>query len=223
MSEPVERPIDADWDDSAANARGARDGRRSIPAQGRFDHAADQRPTRAAVDGAAATARPASIRVAPGRWSAGRMVATLAGSASWSPAGPLAAGRAAAATPAHDIASVQALYADDLLARVNAERAARSSPGQPVPALTMAPGSTPPPRPGRTTSPRPASCRTPRCRLRARPVADQMCVMAANSGDSGNGYWPGDGSDGMEAAYMASAGHRQNMLERRVRDGRASA
>ncbi len=36
-------------------------------------------------------------------------------------------------------------------------------------------------------------------RLRRRPAPTQVCVMAANSGDSGNGFWPGDGSDGMEA------------------------
>ena len=53
------------------------------------------------------------------------------------PAGPLAAGRAAAAPVAHDVASVENLYANDLLARVNAERAARTSPGQPIPPLTM--------------------------------------------------------------------------------------
>ena len=39
-----------------------------------------------------------------------------------------------------------------------------------------------------------------------------MCELAGNSGSSGNGIWPGDGSDGMEAAYMSSPGHRQNML-----------
>ena len=37
-------------------------------------------------------------------------------------------------------------------------------------------------------------------------------MLAGNTGVSGNGYWPGDGSDGMENAYMTSAGHRQNML-----------
>ncbi len=44
------------------------------------------------------------------------------------PAGPLTATRAAATTPAPDMASVQSIYATDLLARVNAERAARSRP-----------------------------------------------------------------------------------------------
>ena len=42
--------------------------------------------------------------------------------------------------------------------------------------------------------------------------ATQVCVFAANSGSTGYGYWPGDGSDGMDAAYMASTYHRQNEL-----------
>ncbi len=141
------------------------------------------------------------------------MVASLAVLGVLVPAGPLAAGGAAAATPAHDLASIQALYAGDLLDRVNAERAARSSPGQPVPPLVMVAGlnaaaqawsnylaST-----GEVEDPSLAGCGSD-------PGPDQMCVMAANSGDSGNGFWPGDGSDGMEAEYMNSAGHRQNML-----------
>ncbi len=41
---------------------------------------------------------------------------------------------------------------------------------------------------------------------------NQICVFAANSGSSGSGFWPGDGSDGMDGDYMASAGHRQNEL-----------
>ncbi len=43
-------------------------------------------------------------------------------------------------------------------------------------------------------------------------AANQVCVFAANSGNTGYGYWPGDGSDGMDGSYMASAGHRQNEL-----------
>jgi len=46
----------------------------------------------------------------------------------------------------------------------------------------------------------------------AQPAPSQICVLAANSGNSGNGAWPGDGSDGMHGDYMASAGHRQNLL-----------
>ena len=44
------------------------------------------------------------------------------------------------------------------------------------------------------------------------PTAGQVCELAGNSGNSGNGLWPGDGSDGMESAYMSSPVHRQNML-----------
>ncbi len=141
------------------------------------------------------------------------MVASLAVLGVLVPAGPLAATRAAASTPAPDLASVQALYAADLLARTNAERAVRSSAGQPVPPLTMVAGlnaaaqawsnyiaST-----GVVEDPPLSGCGSD-------PTPDQMCVLAANSGDTGNGYWPGDGSDGMEADYMSSAGHRQNML-----------
>ena len=36
--------------------------------------------------------------------------------------------------------------------------------------------------------------------------------MAANAGDSGSGFWPGDGSDGMEQDFMTSTDHRQNEL-----------
>jgi len=36
------------------------------------------------------------------------------------------------------------------------------------------------------------------------PGPQQICELAGNSGSSGNGLWPGDGSDGMEAAYMSS-------------------
>ena len=129
------------------------------------------------------------------------------------PVGPLATSRAAATTPALDIGSVQSVYATDLLARVNAERAARSGPGQPVPPLTMVAGLNAAAQAwanyiaatGVVQDPSLPGCGYA-------PSPSQMCVMAANSGSSGNGYWPGDGSDGMEAAYMASAGHRQNML-----------
>ena len=62
------------------------------------------------------------------------------------------------------------------------------------------------------TSPPRASCRTRPPPAAGTPTPSQMCVIAANSGTTGNGYWPGDGSDGMEAAYMASARHRQNLL-----------
>ena len=129
------------------------------------------------------------------------------------PTGPFGPGRAAAASVANDVASVQNLYANDLLARVNAERAARTSPGQPIPPLVMDAGlnsaaqawadhiaST-----GVVQDPPLAGCGST-------PSSTQLCVMAGNAGDSGTGFWPGDGSDGMESEYMNSAGHRQNML-----------
>ena len=47
---------------------------------------------------------------------------------------------------------------------------------------------------------------------RAGGAPSQVCVFAANSGSTGYGFWPGDGSDGMDGDYMASAGHRQNEL-----------
>jgi len=52
------------------------------------------------------------------------------------PAGPLSTGRATASAP-QSLGSVEALYAADLTARINAERSARSSGGQPVPTLQV--------------------------------------------------------------------------------------
>ena len=111
------------------------------------------------------------------------------------------------------IGTVQALYSQDLLARINAERGARNSASQPIPPLAVDPGlaataqswsahlaST-----GVVQDPSMAGCGPA-------PTAGQVCELAANSGDSGTGPWPGDGSDGMEGAYMSSPGHRQNML-----------
>ncbi len=119
--------------------------------------------------------------------------------------------RPAASAPS--IGAVQTLYSQDLLARINAERATRNSPNQPVPELAVDPGlaaaaqswsahlaST-----GVVQDPSLAGCGPA-------PTAGQVCELAANSGDSGTGPWPGDGSDGMEGAYMSSASHRQNML-----------
>ena len=116
-------------------------------------------------------------------------------------------------TSAPSIGAVEALYSQDLLARMNAERAARNSANQPIPALTVDSGlaaaaqswsvhlaST-----GTVEDPALAACGPA-------PTAGQICVLAANSGSSGSGLWPGDGSDGMASAYMSSAGHRQNLL-----------
>jgi hypothetical protein len=120
--------------------------------------------------------------------------------------------RPAASAPSID--TVQSLYSQDLLARINAERAARNSATQPVPPLAVDPGlaaaaqswsahlaST-----GVVQDPALAACGSA-------PTAGQVCELASNSGNSGDGFWPGDGSDGMESTYMSSPGHRQNMLD----------
>jgi len=112
------------------------------------------------------------------------------------------------------IDTVQALYSQDLLARINAERAVRNSASQPIPALAVDAGlaaaaqswsahlaST-----GVVLDPALDACGPA-------PSAGQVCALAANTGNSGNGLWPGDGSDGMASAYMTSLGHRQNMLD----------
>ena len=116
----------------------------------------------------------------------------------------------ASAAPA-DVSSVQALYAEDLVSRINAERAARATFGLDIPQLAVDAGlqayaqawsahlaST-----GTVADPQLPTCSGP---------DTQVCIFAANSGSSGNGYWPGDGSDGTDGEYMASAPHRQNML-----------
>ena len=111
------------------------------------------------------------------------------------------------------IGTVQALYSQDLLARINAERGARISASQPIPPLAVDPGlaataqswSAHLAATGVVQDPSMAGCGPA-------PTAGQVCELAANSGNSGTGPWPGDGSDGMEGAYMSSPGHRQNML-----------
>jgi uncharacterized protein YkwD len=143
----------------------------------------------------------------------GILTLLLVATALAAPAGPFAPGRAAAAPVAQDVASVENLYANDLLARVNAERAARNSAVQPIPPLSVDPGLTASAQAwsaqlassGQVQDPTLTSCGS-------NPTPGQICELAGNSGDSGNGYWPADGSDGMENAYMSSAGHRQNML-----------
>ncbi len=140
-------------------------------------------------------------------------VVALAAAALVVPTGGVATPTAGAVVSAPDVGSVQALYAQDLLARVNAERAARNSPAQPVPPLAVDPGlasaaqawSAHLAATGQVQDPQLTACGPD-------PSPGQLCVLAANSGDSGDGMWPGDGSDGMESAYMLSAGHRQNML-----------
>ncbi len=131
--------------------------------------------------------------------------------------GAVTPGSAAAAVTALDVAGVQSLYTGDLVLRLNAERAARSNSAVPVPQLQVDPGlqadaqawSAHLAAVGVVSDPSLPACTGPGG---SPPPANQVCVFAANSGDSGFGYWPGDGSDGMDAEYMASAGHRQNML-----------
>ena len=128
--------------------------------------------------------------------------------------GPLTTAPAGAATAPQDLASVENLYATDLLDRVNAERDARSSAGQPIPplqenaALNAA---------AQAWAVHIAATGVledaPLTGCGADPTSGTLCVLAANAGSSGNGYWPGDGSDGMETAYMNSSGHRENMLD----------
>jgi len=121
--------------------------------------------------------------------------------------GVVAVPKAAAA----DVSSVQALYAADLVSRINAERAARGTFGLDLPQLAVDGGlqayaqawSAHLAATGTVADPPFPTCSGP---------AAQACIFAANSGSSGNGYWPGDGSDGMDGQYMASAPHRQNML-----------
>ncbi len=118
---------------------------------------------------------------------------------------------AAAGSAAPSIGAVQALYAQDLVARINAERAARDTLLVSVPPLQVDAGlaayaqswSAHLAATGVVADPSLTPCAGP---------ATQMCILAANSGDTGNGSWPGDGSDAMDGAYMASTPHRQNML-----------
>ena len=125
----------------------------------------------------------------------------------WTSIGVVSHAPATAGPVPNTVAGIQSLYASDLVARINAERAARSS----IPQLSVDPGlaadaqawSAHLAATGTVQDPSLPSCTGP---------ATQVCVFAANSGSTGYGYWPGDGSDGMNAAYMASTYHRQNEL-----------
>ena len=127
--------------------------------------------------------------------------------------GLVAVSPASAATDPGGVAGVEVLYAQDLVARINAERGARNTPGAPVPQMQVD-GSLQ--AYAQSWSAHIAATGVvadpplPPCDPSGGPA--QTCILAANSGNSGSGFWPGDGSDGMNAAYMASAGHRQNEL-----------
>jgi hypothetical protein len=120
-------------------------------------------------------------------------------------------GPKATPTAFQDVPSVEALYAQDMVARINAERAERNSTAVPIPQLQVDGGLQ---AEAQAWSAHLAATGTvvdpslPPCGQ----VANQVCVLAANSGDTGYGFWPGDGSDGMNGDYMQSAGHRQNEL-----------
>jgi hypothetical protein len=135
----------------------------------------------------------------------------LSGAGLVTPLGHGAPGRAAAG-PAPSVGAVQSLYAQDLVARINAERAARTSVYVSIPPLTVdaqlqsdaQAWSAYIASSGQVSDPSLPPC--------SGPGPGQMCVFAANSGNTGYGYWPGDGSDGMDGDYMASPDHRQNEL-----------
>ena len=130
--------------------------------------------------------RAAGARPRPGRRS--RLVAALAMAAGTllAPVGPLATPPAGAAAAALSLRRVQSLYAQDLLARVNAERAARNSPAQPVPPLAVDPGLAAAAQAwsahlaavGQVQDPPLSACGPTR-----RP--GQVCELAANTGDLG--------------------------------------
>jgi hypothetical protein len=113
--------------------------------------------------------------------------------------------------------AVENLYAADLVSRINAERAARSTPSVPIPSVGVDPGlqaeaqswSAYIASQNLVEDPPLTACTGPGG---STPAPGQVCAFAANSGDSGYGFWPGDGSDGMDADYMASSGHRENEL-----------
>jgi len=119
--------------------------------------------------------------------------------------------RATAASAPLSVSQVETLYAQDLTARVNAERAVRSTSAAPIPQLAEDPtlqayaqswsehiAAT-----GVVADPPLPACSA---------ASSQVCILAANSGNTGYGFWPGDGSDGMDNDYMASAWHRENEL-----------
>ena len=106
---------------------------------------------------------------------------------------------------------LESLYAQDLVARINAEPAARSSAGVPVPQLAVDPQLQADAQAWSAHLAAIGSVQDPSLPP-CNEQANQVCVLAATSGDTGYGYWPGDGMDGMNGDYMASAPHRQNQL-----------
>jgi hypothetical protein len=121
-------------------------------------------------------------------------------------------GRATAASAPLSVSQVESLYSMDLTARVNAERAVRSTGAGAVPQLAVNPSlqayaqawSAHIAATGTVSDPPLPPCSS---------TSSQVCILAANSGNTGYGFWPGDGSDGMDSAYMTSTWHRENELE----------
>ena len=109
------------------------------------------------------------------------------------------AGTAQAAAPS-SLAGVESLYSQDLVARINAERAARNAAGAPVPQLQVDGGlqaaaqawSAHLAATGTVADPPLNDCTN---------GATQICAFAANSGDSGAGFWPGDDSNPYPGFY----------------------
>jgi uncharacterized protein YkwD len=120
--------------------------------------------------------------------------------------------RSSAAIIPSSVAGVQSLYAQDLVARVNAERAARSSAATPIPQLQVDPGLEAAAQAWSAHIASTGVVADPSLTACSGVAAGAACELAANSGDTGSGFWPGDGSDGMDNDYMASAPHRQNEL-----------
>ena len=120
-------------------------------------------------------------------------------------------GRASATSAPLTVSQVESLYAADLTARVNAERAVRSTAVATIPQLQVDSGlqayaqawSEHIAATGVVSDPPLPPCPS---------ATSQTCILAANSGNTGYGFWPGDGSDGMDNDYMTSAWHRQNEL-----------
>jgi Cysteine-rich secretory protein family len=128
------------------------------------------------------------------------------------PVGHDAPAPAVAASPSPTLATVESLYSQDLVARINAERAARNSPFVSLPQLTVDPQLQADAQAWSASIAAKGQVADPALPPCDGPSPGAVCLLAANSGNTGYGYWPGDGSDGMDGAYMASADHRQNQL-----------
>ena len=121
--------------------------------------------------------------------------------------------RSAAAIIPGSVAGVESLYSQDLVARINAERAARNSASTPILQLQVDSGLQAAAQSWSAQIASTGVVSDPTLNACTGVAAGAACELAANSGDTGSGFWPGDGSDGMDNDYMASAPHRQNELD----------